>query len=289
MCGQGAAIFGLPTKSDFERIGDAVKLAVATGLPRSIPGAFMPRKLVSLGTAAAAVLLLPSLHAQLNNSARIALMQDDAGVVTGEPCVVAEKTEIVHPLADGTTLTRRTEIRKWRDSQGRFRKEGTEVENGQPPVFHTASIIDPGNRTLTLLNMDEKKAIIFHLPDQGPWSLHPYVELDDKVPEALPGVQVKVEKLDGKTIAGVYATGRRVTRIRPPGTIGNDKPVVSVAERWVSPDIKILLESASVDPRETETREVTRLDRGEPDPKVFSVPSDYTVKEVTVPPPQTRQ
>jgi len=249
----------------------------------------MSRKLFALATAVFAFLLLPSLYAQLNNSTRIALMQDDAGIVTGEPCIVVEKTESVRPLADGTKLTRQTEIHKWRDSQGRFRKEGTELENGQRPVFHTASIIDPGNRTLTLLNMDEKKAMVFHLPDQGQWSLHPYVELDDKTPEALPGVQVKVEKLDGKMIAGVYANGRRVTRVRPPGTIGNDKPVVSVAERWVSADIKILLASSTVDPRDTETREVTQLDRGEPDPKLFTVPSDYTVKEVTVPPPQNQQ
>jgi hypothetical protein len=77
-----------------------------------------------------------------------------------------------------------------------------------------------------------------------------------------------------------------VTRIRPPGTIGNDKPVVSVAERWVSPDIKILLASASVDPRENLTREVTRLDRREPNPELFTVPAGFSVKEVTV---QARQ
>jgi hypothetical protein len=242
-----------------------------------------------MATAAAVVLSLPAIHGQLNNAARIALMQDDAGIVTGQPCVVVEKTETVKQLADGTTLTKRTEERKWRDAQGRFRKEGTEVEEGQQPVFHTAFIIDPANSTLTLLNLDKKTAVVFHLPDQGPDSLHPYVDLNDKQLMALPGVQVKVEKLDGKMIAGVYAVGRRVTRIRPPGTIGNDKPVVSVAERWVSPDLKILLASSSDDPRENMTREVTQLDRREPNPELFTVPADFSVKEVTVQPRQQPQ
>jgi hypothetical protein len=102
----------------------------------------------------------------------------------------------------------------------------------------------------------------------------------------LPGVQVKVEKLDGKMINGVYAVGRRVTRVRPPGTIGNDTPVVSVAERWVSPDLKILMASSSDDPREKLTREVAKLDRSEPNPALFTIPADFAVKEVTVGPRQ---
>jgi hypothetical protein len=246
----------------------------------------MSSKSCSLATAAMVVLSLPSIHAQLNAAAHIALMQDDAGIVTGEPCIVVEKIENVQQLADGTKLTRQTEEHKWRDAQGRFRRESAELEEGQPPVFHSAWIIDPGKSTLTLLNLDQKTALVFHLPDQGPDSLHPYSDPFDKPLEARPGVQVKTEKLDGRTIAGVYAVGRRVTRIRPPGTIGNDKPVVSVAERWVSPDLKILLASASVDPRENLTREVTQLERSEPDPAFFTVPADFSVKEVTV---QARQ
>lgn len=218
---------------------------------------------------------------------RLELMGDDAGVVQGEPCTVVEKIETVKPLADGTTLTRRTEEQKWRDSAGRFRKQGTEVDAGQEPVFHTATIIDPVANTLTQLNLDRKTATVFHLADHGPAALHPYIDLDQEPVEALPGVQVKIDKLDGRTIAGVSAVGRRVTRIRPPGTIGNDKPVVSVAERWISPELKILLLNTLDDPREKRVRMVTQLDRGEPDASVFAIPSGFAVRDV--PAPQPRQ
>jgi hypothetical protein len=218
----------------------------------------------------------PVAVAQYGGAAVAALNGDDAGIVLAQPCVVVEKVVEVTPLADGTKITRMTEERKWRDSQGRFRKEVTQVQEGQEPVFLIATIIDPVKNTITTLHMDTKMASVVHLPEG---TLPKYVELDDKELYARPGVQVKVEKLPGKTIAGVYAVGRRVTRTRPPGTIGNDKPVVSVSERWVSPDIKILLATSMDDPREQMTREVTHLERVEPDANLFLVPADFTVKE----------
>jgi len=232
---------------------------------------------------AVTIIALPAAHAQIGAAGVVALMQDDAGIVQGQPCTVVEKTESITPLADGTTITRRTEERKWRDSQGRFRKQVTQVEPGEDAVFHLVTIIDPVSNTLTVLNLDRKSANVTHLPDQGPWHLHPYVDLEDKPLMARPGVKIKVEKLDGKTIAGVYAEGRRVTRTRPPGSIGNDKVIVSVSERWVSPELKILLESSMDDPREKQARLVTQLNRAEPDPSLFTIPSDFTVKEVQAP------
>jgi hypothetical protein len=221
-------------------------------------------------------LAMPTAVAQYTAAAVAALNGDDAGIVLGQPCTAVEKTVEITPLADGTKIIKRTEVRKWRDSQGRFRKEKAQVEDGQEPVFEVATILDPVTNTVTTLHMDTKTASVVHLP-QG--ALHPYVDLDDKDILTRPGVKVKVEKLDGKTIPGVYAVGRRVTRTRPPGTIGNDKTVVSVSERWVSPDIKMLLASSMDDPREQLTREVTHLDRTEPDSSLFQVPAGYTVKE----------
>ena len=214
--------------------------------------------------------------------ARLEMMGDDAGITVGQPCVVVEKIETIRPLADGTTITRYGEVQKWRDSQGRFRKQGTEMDqNNSEPVFHSAMIVDPVNNTFTTMNLDRKTATVFHLPEQGPGQLlHPYVDLDNQPVMARPGVEVKVEKLEGKTIAGVPAVGRRVTRTRPPGTIGNDKTIVSVSERWVSPDLNILLSSSMDDPREKETREVTQLERTEPDESVFRIPADFTVKDI---------
>jgi len=218
--------------------------------------------------------------------ARLAWMGDDARIVTNEPCSLTETISMTRPLADGTNLSHQTIERKWRDASGRFRKEEAEADPGQSPVFHTAVIVDPVAGTLTVLHLDRKSAVVFHLPDHGPGSLKKYVDLPDQQPRAHPGVQVNVEQLPGKSIDGVYAIGRRVTRIRPPSSIGNDRPVISVSERWVSPDLKILLASSSNDPRETQTRTVSQLNRADPDPSLFTVPADFAVREVPAPSPQ---
>jgi len=225
-----------------------------------------------------AMIALPGAKAQKGDVPAVAAMGDDGSVVLGQPLEAVEKIVSVKPLADGATVTKRAEERKWRDAQGRFRKEATMVEDGGEAVYHRATILDPVNNTVTTLDLDNKVATVIHLPEQGPGKLHAYVDLFDKPVEALPGVKVNVEKLEGKEFAGVPAVGRRVTRTRPPGTIGNDRTIVSVSERWVSPDLKLLLYSSMDDPREKLTREVTQLDRGEPDPSVFMVPSDFSVR-----------
>ena len=98
--------------------------------------------------------------------------------------------------------------------------------------------------------------------------------------------KVEREQLGGKTIAGVYAEGIRITRTIPEGAEGNDRPMIRVDETWRSPELKITLLSINSDPRTgTRTTEVTELDRAEPDPAVFQVPEGYTVKDQTMPGP----
>jgi hypothetical protein len=243
-------------------------------------------KMCALAIALTAMIASPAVHAQMNPAVQLRLMEDDAGTVLGEPCTVVEQTEVTQQLADGTTLTHRTVVHKWRDSQGRFRRESAEIQGGEAPVFQRASIIDPVNNTFVNLNLERKMATIYHLPDRGPDALHPYVDQFDKEILALPGVQVKVEKLGEKTIAGVYAEGRRVTRSRPPGTVGNNKPIISVRDQWIAQDLKILLASTLDDPRQRQVSQVTKLDRSQPDPALFQIPADFTAREVSPDSPQ---
>lgn len=248
------------------------------------PKTSMSPSIHALAMAAAVLLAAPNAVAQQVRGAAgvlLATMGDDAGIVLGQPCAVVEQTENVTPLADGTSLTRRTELRKWRDSQGRFRQEHAVIDEGQEPVFRSATIIDPVSNTLIQLNLIRKTATVFHLPDHA---LKPWTEQFGLL--ARIGVKVKFEKIEGKTIAGVYADGIRMTRVRPPGTIGNDQPVVSVTERWTAPDLKILLASSMNDPRELRTTTVTQLDRSDPDPALFQIPPDFTVRDVPQQPAQ---
>jgi len=221
--------------------------------------------------------LVPSVAtAQYGGAAVAALNGEDAGIVKGEPCVWVQKITTTTPRPDGTDGTSITLRRKWRDSEGRFRREIAKVTNGQEPVYQVATILDPVKNTVTTLHMDTKTASVVHLP---PGTLRSYVDADDREMLAAPGVHIKVEDIQGKEIMGVHVLGRRVTRTRPPGTIGNDHTIVSVNERWDAPDLKIMMWRNLDDPRQQEHSEVTELNRVEPEAALFQVPSDYSMNE----------
>lgn len=88
------------------------------------------------------------------------------------------------------------------------------------------------------------------------------------------------EDLGRQTIEGVSATGSRATTTIPAGAIGNLQPIKIVSEQWLSPDLQVLVMTKHSDPRSGET--IYRLQsivRAEPDRSLFTLPSDYTLKE----------
>jgi hypothetical protein len=92
--------------------------------------------------------------------------------------------------------------------------------------------------------------------------------------------EVNKESLGTQTIEGVQAEGTRVTFTIPAGKIGNERPIVSVNERWYSPELQAVVLSRNTDPRMGETTyRLVNISRAEPDPSLFQLPSDYTVKE----------
>jgi hypothetical protein len=94
------------------------------------------------------------------------------------------------------------------------------------------------------------------------------------------------ESLPGQTIGGVYTVGTRTTQVRASDG-GRGPNVVDVEEKWVSPDLKVVVLSkyASTSPRSDETiTEIKDLDRSEPDAALFEIPADYKIVTVTVGP-----
>jgi hypothetical protein len=88
------------------------------------------------------------------------------------------------------------------------------------------------------------------------------------------------ESLGKETIAGVSGDGTRTSKTIPANTIGNERPIEIIRERWYSSELQIVLRSKQTDPRFGETTyDVTRLDRGKPAHALFEVPSDYQVRE----------
>jgi hypothetical protein len=92
--------------------------------------------------------------------------------------------------------------------------------------------------------------------------------------------EVNMESLGKQTIEGVEVEGQRVTVTIQAGKIGNERPIVTVNERWYSPELQTVVLSKNSDPRLGETTyKLTNIDRNEPDPSLFQVPADFTVEE----------
>ena len=76
------------------------------------------------------------------------------------------------------------------------------------------------------------------------------------------------------------AQGQRTTVTIPAGTMGNDRPLVTVSERWFSPELGVVVMSRHSDPRfGTSTYRLTGIDRREPPAAQFEIPADYKMQE----------
>ena len=92
--------------------------------------------------------------------------------------------------------------------------------------------------------------------------------------------QTSTERLGTQTIDGVLAEGTRQSTTWPAGSQGNDRPITSTFENWVSVDLKVAVLSRMKDPRNGEnTRKLTKINRTEPDPALFQPPPDYKIVE----------
>ncbi len=272
---------------------------------------FYPRSavLLLLASAASAGLFPPLALCQAGSISGQAVFSVGPGgsAITGMPYTAEETITQVQTLADGTQITHVNKRVQARDSQGRTRieiylPEGNSAanQNGNQPIFIT--IYDPVAGQWIHLNPRQKTATVNALPASpskmqgGPSST---VRVNPQIgnggigsggtafpAQALPQAartsarqNQTVEKLGGETIAGVYAEGRRITRVIPAGTQGNNRDITVVTEEWFSPDLKISVLSKTTDPRSGEsTTEMKDLSREEPSPELFQVPEDYKIQ-----------
>ncbi|HVW83495.1 MAG TPA: hypothetical protein VHB50_02395 [Bryobacteraceae bacterium] len=236
----------------------------------------------------------------------------NAGAVTGKPFSATEEHRTVQVLADGTRIENSTSSKFFRDDQGRTRTErqdGTTIIHD--PVQGVSSETN-ANKTRSLrrnmfytVRPDENGGIVtLAAPTtDGPVSpakvqkmkaemevraldkarvagLAPPDVLIAANPAALKeavakGQQVNEENLGFQSINGVTAQGTRTTTTIPTGQIGNNRPITIVSERWVSPDLQILVKSTNSDPRFGETTyDLTNIQQGAQDPSLFQIPAE---------------
>jgi hypothetical protein len=89
--------------------------------------------------------------------------------------------------------------------------------------------------------------------------------------------------LEHKTIDGVAVDGRTARTVIPAGQVGNEQPITIVDEQWRSADLNVLVLTRHADPRTGESSyRLINIIRAEPDPSLFMVPPDYTVKDTGI-------
>ncbi len=222
--------------------------------------------------------------------------------VKGAPYSAQAVNETVQVLADGNRIAQTNTSAIYRDSQGRERRE----ESGADGAVRSITISDPvegfnyrlrPESKVAVKNFqakivsDEKKAavkediativkaevqtVMMTSVGSGPIGM---ITFDGNSSNA----DSRVENLGTQTIEGVSAEGTRRTTTIPAGQIGNEQPIVTVNERWYSPELQVLVMSTRTDPRMgNSTYKLTNINRSEPAPTLFQVPPDYTLNDLT--------
>jgi hypothetical protein len=196
-------------------------------------------------------------------------------VVLSAPYSAKATTQFTQTLADGNHIQRTTTASIVRDSQGRTRTERSLGSIGRlssssgtapmvfiyDPVAGMSRVLDPNRRTV--------REMPIHTP--------PSAELRGRQRNL---TSLKTEDLGTQIVQGIAAQGTRATRTIPAGQDGNDRAIDIVTETWYSADLQVVVMSKTSDPRFGETLyQLTNMSRAEPDPALFTVPSDYTVQQ----------
>jgi hypothetical protein len=219
-------------------------------------------------------------------------------------------------LADGNRITQRNEMRVYRDGQGRTRREQTLSGLGvwqaaneptttitiHDPVAGTTYMLDPSTETahairpfglhaahatasairiegdnVAVVHDEAPQAATFELPVPPPAAgIRAFPPMGAVTAAPFAAGEATTEDLGEQILQGVRARGSRETRTIPAGTIGNERPINMVTERWYSEEIDADVLRRHVDPRfgETEYR-LVNLVLGEPSPDLFVVPESY--------------
>jgi hypothetical protein len=229
-----------------------------------------------------------------------------AAPVPGAPYSATVTNESVQTLADGNRILQTSTGSTARDSQGRTRQDTPlpTIGNMSPanaPRF--VVIMDPIAQVSYTLDLTNKNAQKMPMPS-GPPTLASsaaggpvFIQQFGAVaagesPVSPPtmavmkslghedSAEVSTEDLGTQTMEGLLVSGVRTTRTIPAGEIGNEKPLAVITEAWTSPDLKTIVYSKRNDPRMGEqVFKLTNIQRAEPDPSLFTVPSDFRLTD----------
>ncbi len=230
----------------------------------------------------------------------------DAAPVKGAPFCATVATDHTQSFVDGNRIHTAENSTLCRDSEGRIRRDaslnllGAGPQTSAPKLI---TILDPVAGVRYMLDSENKIAHKMTLPPPGsapdgglpPKGGQVFIMRSAGGTEE-PGFSTNInmmykkagqdsnapapttESLGDQTINGIHATGTRMTTTIPTGKMGNDKPIVVTSERWYSPDLKAIVMTKHDDPWAGELKtEFTSVNTAEPDPSLFTVPSDHKI------------
>jgi TonB family protein len=177
----------------------------------------------------------------------------------------------------------------YRDSQGRERSEETSGSAViSDPVAKVSYRLNAQTRTATqapLMSLNVRvvsgniQAELAAM--QAQLAQATALEADARALAAASGESPVKESLAPQNLEGVLSNGTRTTITIPAGQVGNERPIHVVDEVWYSPELQLNVKTVHSDPRGGETvYRLTQIIRSEPDPRLFQVPSDYTMSNV---------
>ena len=229
----------------------------------------------------------------------------DIAPVKGAPFCAAVTTEHTQSFADGNRIHTAENSNICRDSEGRTRRDASLNLLGAGPQASAPkliTILDPVAGVRYMLDGENKVAHKMTLPPPGsapdrglPKGGQVFI-MRSAGGAGGPGLSTNInrmyrkegqdsnepppttENLGNQTINGIHATGTRISTTIPSGKMGNDKPIVVTSERWYSPDLKATVMTKHNDPWAGElVMQFTNVNGSEPDPSVFTVPSEYKI------------
>ena len=211
-------------------------------------------------------------------------------VVTGAPFNAVATSESTQTLTDGTQvtghITRTTQMKIYRDSLGRVRRDVTiSTASGQTRTFTVINDPTTSPATQYLLEPDKKVAYV-HKMAGPPMNGGPNGRGKGARGMGWKGnaANVVTKPLGTQTIPatnGVPAVGTQFTRTIQ---MGNNQELTVTSERWVSSSLQIVMMAKHSDPRfGTSSYTVTSLQQApsaqDQPASLFTVPAGYTTQE----------
>ena len=186
------------------------------------------------------------------------------------------------PLPDGSVYIRHTINHIARNSSGIIYNERRKLEppdfQGEPRIL-SSHIYDPQTRLSTFLAPQTHIArqTVLPTPPPAPANTTPETAIAPSNAQNL-----STQDLGTETVAGLPLHGTRKRRTVPAALSGTGHEITITDDYWYSDDLKVYLVLKHNDPRTGEQIVgITKVDRREPDPSTFQIPSAYKIVDET--------